>query len=184
MGHNRVACKHCDHYSFTKRAMKLHTRQNHEGMSDKQIQESVVCFETNCKNMLKEDCEEMGHNKVICKHCDYFSFTKRTMRLHLTTNHEEISDRRIQESVYCFETDCMKTDKEVCKEIGHNKVWCKKCDYSALTKRSMKFHIRIKHEGMLLSCHQCDYKRARKAQFNYHVSVTHDGEVFRCNKCV
>ena len=177
-------CSACDYRHYHAAKVRKHFNQVHLNIKRKnKTQSRMDCFEMDCKNTLKEDCEEMGHNQVNCKHCDYYSFTKRTIRLHIRTNHEEMSDRRTQGIMDCFEMDCKNTNKEECKEMGHNKIICKHCDYTALTKRTMRCHIRIKHKGMILSCNQCDFKCSRKAKLNYHVSVTHDGEVFSCNKC-
>ena len=68
-------------------------------------------------------------------------------------------------------------------KLGHNKHVCKQCDYRAFTRRTIKTHIKNKHEGYLFSCNQCDFKNARNDAVNEHIARIHDGVVYRCERC-
>ena len=153
-----------------------------------------ICeYQTSKKELMRQhNLVKHSGNVNKCSACDYTHYFAGRVRKHF--NHVHLKMRRkpqnrTQGSMACFEADCKNIQEEDCKEMGHNKVCCKQCDYSAFTKRTMKFHVDSKHEGIitqagiLLPCNQCDFRCARKDQLNDHTNVTHDGEVFNCNQC-
>ena len=160
--HSEFKCKTCEYKTTKKELMRQHNLVKHSGNVNK------------------------------CSDCNYTHYFAGRVRKHFNHVHLKMRTKcrnKTQGSMACFKEDCKNIQKEECKEMGHNKVWCKQCDYSAFTKRTMKFHIGTKHEGMpnhagfFLLCNQCDFRFARKDQLNIHTSVTHDGEVFSCNQC-
>ena len=46
------------------------------------------CFVQGCKNTDKDECLQMGHNKVLCKQCDYFALSIDALRRHVKAKHE------------------------------------------------------------------------------------------------
>ena len=58
MGHNRIFCEQCDHYTLTMRSMKHHIKTKNEGLIFK------------------------------CHQCNFVSTTKRTLTSHINTKHE------------------------------------------------------------------------------------------------
>ena len=58
MGHNRIFCEQCDHYTLTKRSMEHHIKTKHEGQV------------------------------FNCHQCDFVSKTKETLTSHINTKHE------------------------------------------------------------------------------------------------
>ena len=67
--------------------------------------------------------------------------------------------------------------------MGHNRIFCGQCDHYTLTKRSMKHHIKTKHEGLMLKCQQCDFVVATKQGLTNHINTKHEGLIFKCHQC-
>ena len=163
--------------------------------------------------MSHEKAIKLPSSEFRCDICDYKTLKKEMMRQHTVVKHSEIRNkcpdcaythyfpgqvrrhfqyvhmkdqtrpRRSDGRKDCFEIDCKNTQKDVCKEMGHNKASCKQCNYSSFTTDTMRRHVKTKHEGKLYSCNQCDFKSARTDQILTHTARIHDGVLFRCDRC-
>ena len=111
------------------------------------------CFETDCKNKEKEYCEGMAHNRVLCKQCDYFSSTKRTMNHHIRTIHEGVL------------------------------LSCSQCDFKSATKQSLNVHTAFNHDGEVFSCSECDHKSRSKKALETHKITRHGDKIYECDEC-
>ena len=60
---------------------------------------------------------------------------------------------------------------------------CNECYYTANTRRSLKVHIEIKHEGVRYPCNQCEYVATRPYHLTGHIRVKHEGLRFQCDQC-
>ena len=142
-------------------------------------------YKTTKKELMRQHnvVKHSGHvNK--CSDCDYAHYFPGKVRKHFNYVHLGIKrQNKTQGRLDCFKMDCKNTQREDCKEMGHNKVECKECDFYAFTARTINVHKRREHEGILFSCNQCDFKCAREDQLDIHKSSDHDGEVFSCNQC-
>ena len=52
---------------------------------------------------------------------------------------------------------------------------CEYCEYKAKENRSLKLHIKTKHEGLTYHCEMCDYEAAYSSQVKSHKLDKHDG---------
>ena len=74
----------------------------------------------------KKDCIEVGHNKLVCKQCDYHAFTKGTVRKHVRNKHEG-------------------------KLFS-----CNQCDFKNARKDAVNEHTARIHDGVVYRCEHCD----------------------------
>ena len=163
-------------------------------MSHKQA-ENVTCSKYKCdlceykttKKELMRQHTLVKHSgtKHKCPNCAYTHYYPGKVRSHFQEVHLK-EKRSRDEPKDCFEKGCTNTQKEVCKELGHNKLVCKQCDYRAFAKGTMRNHVRNKHEGKegrLFSCNQCDFKNESRGKVDIHTARIHDGVVYRCKRC-
>ena len=61
------------------------------------------------------------------------------------------------------------------KQMIDEKYSCEYCEYKAKENRSLKLHIKTKHEGLTYHCEMCDYKAAYSSQVKSHKLDKHDG---------
>ena len=121
--------------------------------------------------------------KHKCPNCAFTHYYSGKVRTHFQEVHLKENKRRDKKTKDCFKKGCQNTQQEDCEKLGHNKHVCKQCDYRAFTRRTIRTHIRNKHEGYLFSCNQCDFKNARNDAVNEHIARIHDGVVYRCERC-
>lgn len=201
-------CDLCDYKTPKKELMRQHTLIKHSGIKTKcpncafthyyagkvrsHFQEVHLkekkrtdgprdCFEKDCKNTQKEDCIEVGHNKVVCKQCDYHAFTKGTMRQHIRNKHEG----RFFSCNQCdFKSERQDEVNIHTARIHDGVVYrCDRCDLVLATKNGLRSHNLSRHSDKTFQCDRCDYKCVNKFSFNSHKRTPHDGLVYRCDRC-
>ena len=152
--HSQYECEKCDYKTAKKELMRQHKLVKHSRTANK------------------------------CSACSYTHYYKNQVRKHFNQVHLNIK-RKCKNSIQMTSLimDCKNGEKEKCEEMGHNKFFCKQCDYFSLTKRSLQRHIKTKHEGLRFNCHLCDFVSKAKRTLRSHTSFAHDGEVFRCEQC-
>ena len=95
----------------------------------------------------------MGHNRVLCKQCDYFSSTKRTMNHHIRTIHEGVL------------------------------LSCSQCDFKSSTKQSLDVHTAFNHDSEVFNCGECDHKSRSKKALEVHKIICHGDKIHECDEC-
>ena len=143
------------------------------------------CFVQGCKNTDKDEYLQMGHNKVLCKQCDYFALSIDALRRHVKAKHEG-------KLFHCNQCD-FKSERSDTVNIHKARTHdgevfrCEPCDLVFETKSSLESHKRYqhkrKHEGELFHCNQCDFNYERPDQLYFHRARAHDGQVYRCEPC-
>ena len=151
------------------------------------LQSQYECEECDYKTAKKELMRQhklVKHSRNVnkCSACSYTHYFKGKVRQHFNQVHLNIK-RKTSRRKSCYIMDCKNAEKELCEEMSHNRIDCEQCDYYSLTKKSMKNHIKVKHEGLVFDCHQCDFVATTKEALGTHTSFAHDGEVFSCEQC-
>ena len=111
------------------------------------------CFEIDCKNTQKDVCEGMGHNKAVCKQCDYSSLTTDALRRHVQAKHEG--------KLYS----------------------CNQCDFKFARTDQVLIHTARIHDGVLFRCGRCDLVFLSKSALKSHNSFYHTEKIFGCGRC-
>ena len=111
------------------------------------------CFEIDCKNTQKDVCEGMGHNKAVCKQCDYSSLTTDSLRRHVQVKHEG--------KLYS----------------------CNQCDFKSARTDQVRIHTARIHDGVLFRCDHCDLVFPSKSALKGHDSFNHTEKIFECGRC-
>ena len=156
-----------------------------KAQSSQPVHSQYECKECDYKTAKKELMRQhklAKHARTVnkCSACSYTHYFKGKVRQHFNQVHLNIKTSRRKS---CYITDCKNAEKELCEEMSHNRIDCEQCDYYSLTKKSMKNHIKVKHEGLVFDCHQCDFVATTKEALGTHTSFAHDGEVFSCEQC-
>ena len=86
MGHNRIFCEQCDHFTLTRRSMKHHIQTKHEGLIFK-------CHQCNFVSTTKRTLTSHINTKheglmLNCHQCNFISTTKRTLSSHISFAHD------------------------------------------------------------------------------------------------
>jgi len=150
-------CSACSYTHYYKCQVRKHFNQVHLNIKRKSKNSiQMTCFIMDCKNAEKEQCEEMGHNKIVCKQCDYFSLTKRSLQRHIKTKHEGLRFN------------------------------CHLCDFVSKAKRTLRSHTSFAHDGEVFRCKQCGHSSNSSEALKGHLKThdrKHDGEVFSFKEC-
>ena len=62
------------------------------------------------------------------------------------------------------------------------KLNCDKCKIMFASKRSLRAHIKTKHEGVTYACDQCEYQGSKSSLIR-HMEATHEGIKYACDQC-
>ena len=60
---------------------------------------------------------------------------------------------------------------------------CNQCSYKGTTKRVLKDHVKVKHEGVKFPCDKCPYVSLTKTTFFMHRRTKHENVKFECMIC-
>ena len=102
MGHNRIFCEQCDHYTLTKRSMEHHIKTKHEG----QVFNCHQCdFVSKTKETLTSHINTKHEGLIFkCHQCNFVSTSKRTLTSHINTKHEGLIFKchEFLDSIICY----------------------------------------------------------------------------------
>jgi hypothetical protein len=167
----------------------LKTYNNHDELNEHIVNEHGYKVETNryvcnvegCNEVLKSKKEQLEHYRKVhkqkkaynyCKYCNYKTYKKSNLKLHLSMKHDEGEKERCH---YCdYETSTTsnllrhlraKHDYKDEYKIG--------CPYKT-NKSYKKDNIEIKDGDIVYKRPECKYKAINKTQLEQHIMRNHD----------
>ena len=190
MGHNRIFCEQCDHFTLTRRSMKHHIQTKHEGLIFK-------CHQCNFVSTTKQTLTShinTKHEGLIfkCHQCNFVSKTKRTLTSHINTKHEGLM-------LNCHQYNFISTTKRTLSShisFAHDgEVFsCEQCSHFFRSKKALKLHLKIHNrkqhnikeesepkanpnprdtEAAFHKCNQCDYASVKAYNLKRHFHRHH-----------
>ena len=119
-----------------------------------------------------------GDNGVSCTNCGLVIKTKKELKEHRLSIHENISCKHCD-----FKTEGRQNLRHHTENIHKSNVYkCTHCDYIAFNKSSMTYHTDAKHSTSKYNCYQCDKNFKTTHKLTYHKRHFHKVN-FSCNNC-
>ena len=114
--------------------------------------------------------------QLKCSICDYLTYSKRALTIHLRSHSAGHSTRSNFKS--------RKEQERMVWNKKHRPYPCVQCNYRASSRIQLTLHIRT-HTGEKPNlCPYCDYRTAQKGNLNTHIKQRHGSvEPFKCDKC-
>ena len=187
------SCKICDKYFFQVNEVEEHIKIHNSISQFKDLKEQV--------KSLKAQVEEL-EMKVKHSQIKLVSNTRQKNELKkvakMETNHELPESRADQEGVNNIlkprkdlnqimkkTNNAKSTDKENKSQTKDQKLQCKLCDKHFASKRNLKNHINMVHEGKKpFRCKMCGNNFATSLVLKRHINTVHDKKKpFKCNFC-
>lgn len=170
--HSSIEMYQCDKCSYQTRFEKHF--KNHRAKHSSEIW-CEVCSQTFISTAkLKLHCKSPMHvnklNPMMCPQCDYKTYKKDNMRVHMR---KHTGQRPYQ----CTQCQYASADGSTLKKhvmAKHFKIRpfrCKQCDFSCVDNKSLTIHMR-KHTGERpFKCHRCDYAAKRHSALASHMQT-------------
>jgi len=188
-------CNYCDYRTRRERYLKEHIMAKHEN------NRPFVCTYDQCKyatvngNSLKKHIDSV-HLKIkdnICDQCDFTTFSKKMLQLHVLSKHEDTKPFSCSYVGCTYATVYASSIKSHTERVHLNMrpFICDRenCKYATNDKQRLKQHINAVHEKTLrFSCEysNCDYKANFKSNMKLHVNKVHlklVKEELHCEAC-
>ena len=182
-----LKCPSCDYEGPSRRELKEHVIQNHNGkkfacnMCQRRFKENG-----NLKNHIK--FTHMGVKDVKCTYCNFTTRQDSNMKEHITALHSNIKTHKCP--ACDFKSAYARSVKNHIAVIhGTEKIACSLCDHVSTTKGALKYHNRSVHvekqAKAIHQCPECDHKtHSGKSDLMRHINAIHKGEKpLKCGQC-
>ena len=118
-----------------------------------------------------------------CNECDYKCTRPENLKKHIRFVHAGIADFKCQKCDNEY-----KSRSELTSHMTRHeglKIKCTEPDCNKLfkSKKALKLHVQILHEGVRHFCDQCDFKTTMKCYLKDHINSVHAGVKQFCQLC-
>lgn len=182
-------CTTCKKRFTQKGHLKLHVKNQHVAVTDKEYKCRFCAYQTNSKGDLKLHLYVHDTIKRFeCEICGKRFRQKANLQVHLKNLHLAVDNKKFACTKCEFRTNYKNSlDKHV--NNTHDDVTpvaCRLCNSSFKQEQTLKQHIKYKHAPPAekeFKCPACPYQAKRKGCLKRHLSIHNDDKSYGCTNC-